>query len=60
MATNSRLELAKVPAKTWLLMQSRWRIPACGITPKWTLFPIPLTVINLNSEVVLEQNPGWD
>jgi tetratricopeptide (TPR) repeat protein len=31
-----------------------------GITPKWTLFPIPLTVINLNSEVVLEQNPGWD
>ena len=31
-----------------------------GITPKWTLFPIPLTVINLNSEVVLEQNPGWE
>ena len=31
-----------------------------GITPKWTLFPIPLTVINLNSEVQLVQNPGWD
>ena len=31
-----------------------------GITPKWTRFPIPLTVINLNSEVVLEQNPGWE
>lgn len=31
-----------------------------GITPKWTLFPIPLTVINLNSEVKLEQNPEWN
>lgn len=31
-----------------------------GITPKWTLFPIPLTVINLNSEVELAQNPGWN
>ena len=31
-----------------------------GITPAWTLFPIPLTVRNLNSEVNLEQNPGWD
>ena len=30
-----------------------------GITPEWTLFPIPLTVINLNSEVQLQQNPGW-
>ncbi len=31
-----------------------------GITPEWTLFPIPLTVRNLNSEADLEQNPGWD
>ncbi len=31
-----------------------------GITPAWTLFPIPLTVRNLNSEANLEQNPGWD
>lgn len=30
-----------------------------GITPKWGLFPIPLTVINLNSNVNLEQNKGW-
>jgi len=31
-----------------------------GITPQWTLFPIPLTVINLNSEITLQQNPGWN
>lgn len=31
-----------------------------GITPKWTLFPIPLAVINLNSEATLAQNPGWN
>lgn len=31
-----------------------------GITPQWTLFPIPLTVINLNSQAELTQNPGWD
>ena len=31
-----------------------------GITPQWTLFPIPLTVINLNSGVQLEQNKGWN
>ena len=31
-----------------------------GITPEWTLFPIPLTVINLNSGVQLEQNKGWN
>lgn len=28
--------------------------------PAWTLFPIPYDVIQLNSEVVLEQNPGWN
>ncbi|MCF0159342.1 MAG: RagB/SusD family nutrient uptake outer membrane protein, partial [Bacteroidaceae bacterium] len=27
--------------------------------PKWTLFPIPLDVINLNSGAQLEQNKGW-
>ncbi len=35
----------------------------CGLdcpAPEWNLFPIPLTVINLNSEVQLEQNPGWN
>ena len=31
-----------------------------GIVPQWTLFPIPLTVINLNKEAQLEQNPGWN
>ena len=28
--------------------------------PSWTLFPIPETVIELNSELVMEQNFGWD
>lgn len=28
--------------------------------PAWTLFPIPTTVINLNSGATLEQNPGWN
>jgi len=28
-------------------------------TPKWTLFPIPTNVRNMNSGAVLEQNPGW-
>lgn len=28
--------------------------------PSWTLFPIPFSVIDLNSGAVLEQNPGWD
>ncbi len=35
----------------------------CGLdcdAPEWNLFPIPLTVINLNSEVELTQNPGWN
>ena len=27
--------------------------------PEWNLFPIPLTVINLNSGAQMEQNPGW-
>lgn len=27
--------------------------------PDWTLFPIPYSVINLNKDAVLEQNPGW-
>ena len=27
--------------------------------PKWSLFPIPFDVINLNTGAVLEQNPGW-
>ena len=31
-----------------------------GGAPTWTLFPIPLTVINLNSDVKLEQNKGWN
>lgn len=31
-----------------------------GITPEWNLFPIPLTVINLNSGAQLEQNKGWN
>ncbi|MDH6343502.1 hypothetical protein M2480_001885 [Parabacteroides sp. PFB2-12] len=30
-----------------------------GIKPAWGLFPIPLTVINLNSDLELAQNPGW-
>ena len=29
-----------------------------GIT-KWTLFPIPQTVIDTNTGAVIEQNPGW-
>ena len=28
-------------------------------TPAWTLFPIPTTVINLNTGATIEQNPGW-
>ena len=27
--------------------------------PSWTLFPIPFTTINQNTEVELAQNPGW-
>lgn len=27
--------------------------------PEWTLFPIPFSVVQLNSGAVLEQNPGW-
>lgn len=27
--------------------------------PEWTLFPIPFDVIALNSDVAIEQNPGW-
>lgn len=27
--------------------------------PKWSLFPIPFDVINLNTEAELTQNPGW-
>lgn len=28
--------------------------------PKWTLFPIPYDIISLNSDAMIEQNPGWD
>lgn len=28
--------------------------------PQWTLFPIPYDVISLNSQAVIEQNPGWN
>lgn len=31
-----------------------------GGAPKWSLFPIPLTVIQLNSQATIEQNKGWD
>ena len=31
-----------------------------GVTPAWNLFPIPLTVINLNSDAPIEQNKGWN
>ncbi len=27
---------------------------------KWTLFPIPQTVIDTNTGAVIEQNPGWN
>lgn len=27
--------------------------------PKWSLFPIPFDVINLNTDAELVQNPGW-
>ena len=27
--------------------------------PAWTLFPIPFTTINQNTEAELAQNPGW-
>ena len=27
--------------------------------PEWTLFPIPQSVIDLNTDAVLEQNKGW-
>lgn len=30
-----------------------------GVTPEWGLFPIPLTVINLNVDAEMEQNYGW-
>lgn len=30
-----------------------------GVSPAWGLFPIPLTVINLNSDAELTQNKGW-
>lgn len=30
-----------------------------GVTPAWGLFPIPLTVINLNTDAELAQNKGW-
>lgn len=26
---------------------------------KWTLFPIPQTIIDTNTGAVIEQNPGW-
>jgi len=28
-------------------------------TIEWTLFPIPVKYIQMNSEAELEQNPGW-
>ena len=28
-------------------------------TPKWSLFPIPETVVQLNTDLPIEQNPGW-
>ncbi|MBR5715074.1 MAG: RagB/SusD family nutrient uptake outer membrane protein [Bacteroidales bacterium] len=31
-----------------------------GGAPAWNLFPIPLTVINLNSDAPMEQNKGWN
>lgn len=30
-----------------------------GGTPEWSLFPIPLSVIQLNTEAELTQNKGW-
>ncbi|MDR2389039.1 MAG: RagB/SusD family nutrient uptake outer membrane protein [Tannerellaceae bacterium] len=34
------------------------KVPS-AIVPKWTLFPIPTNVINMNSDAQLAQNPGW-
>lgn len=28
--------------------------------PKWTLFPIPFNVIDMNKDATMEQNPGWE
>lgn len=30
------------------------------VITKWTLFPIPQTVIDTNTGAVIEQNPGWN
>lgn len=30
-----------------------------GGVPEWSLFPIPGTVVNLNTDAELTQNPGW-
>lgn len=36
-------------------------VPVTTVAPitKWTLFPIPQSVIDGNTEAVFEQNPGW-
>ena len=31
-----------------------------GTAPKWSLFPIPLTVIQLNKDAKMDQNQGWN
>ena len=33
--------------------------PSASPITKWTLFPIPQTVIDTNTGAVIEQNPGW-
>jgi len=35
-------------------------VPFFNGTINWTLFPIPQTVIQVNTGAVLEQNPGWN
>ena len=58
---NTLLRLGGTVAKDRIYKYSYWDIARTSLNakPNFNLWPIPQSVIDVNKDVVLEQNPGW-
>ncbi len=59
---NTLLRMGGTVARDRIIPNGLWikDFPTYSGTINWNLFPIPLSVIDANLDVKIEQNPGWE
>lgn len=57
---NTLLRMGGSVATERIKKYSYWDYPRTTLKKNFNLWPIPQTVIDINKDVVLEQNPGWE